>query len=164
MIPTRHLQRVPFGNFIGLTRDENSFFALYLADKSVETILPAAVSRTPDPNKPSNTPAEHYCRTLDYCGHTDWYLPVFNELVLVRHSGIKFNTDYILNETNYRYAALFTYPEYTTAITFYSGSNRAENVLGFRVLPFDKPRYTFWTPTTPKPVRPVRREVVVQLA
>ena len=97
MIPTRIGQKNEGGYFAGLNRIQNCVYAILVAPKSTEhTNLEFKTHRGTTPGILSvndgmaNTlamddklhPAAQYCRSLNVCGHTDYYLPSRDELEL----------------------------------------------------------------------------------
>ena len=97
MIPTRIGQKNEGGYFTGLNRIQNCVYAILVAPKSTEhTNLEFKTHRGTTPGILSvndglkNTlamddklhPAAQYCRSLNVCGHTDYYLPSRDELEL----------------------------------------------------------------------------------
>ena len=97
MIPTRIGQKIEGGHFAGVNRIQNCVYAILVAPKSTEhTRLRFKIHNSSTPGILSvndgiaNTlamddklhPAAQYCRSLNVCGHTDYYLPSRDELEL----------------------------------------------------------------------------------
>ena len=97
MIPTRIGQKIEGGHFAGVNRIQNCVYAILVAPKTTEhkriqfkthnSITPGILSVN---DGMANTlamddklhPAAQYCRSLNVCGHTDYYLPSRDELEL----------------------------------------------------------------------------------
>ena len=97
MIPTRIGQKIEGGYFTGFNRIQNCVYAILVAPKCTEkTHLQFKTQNTSTPGTLSvndgmentlamdnNThPAAQHCRSLNVCGHTDYYLPSRDELEL----------------------------------------------------------------------------------
>ena len=96
MIPTRIGQKNEGGYFAGLNRIQNCVYAILVAPKSTEGSIRFKTQGSSTPGIRSvndgwsNTnlmndishPAAQYCRSLNVCGHADYYLPSRDELEL----------------------------------------------------------------------------------
>ena len=97
MTPTRIGQKIEGGYFTGFNRIQNCVYAILVAPKSTEhthlrfkthnnsthSILSVNDGLTNTLSMDDTThPAAQYCRSLNVCGHTDYYLPSRDELEL----------------------------------------------------------------------------------
>ena len=95
MTPTRIGQKIEGGYFTGFNRIQNCVYAILVAPKSTEhthlrfkthnnsthSILSVNDGLTNTLSMDDTThPAAQYCRSLNVCGHTDYYLPSRDEL------------------------------------------------------------------------------------
>ena len=97
MIPTRIGQKIEGGHFTGFNRIRTQVYAILVAPKSTEhkdLQFKTQLNSTPGilsvndglantlAMEDNTHPAAQYCRSLNVCGHSDYYLPSRDELEL----------------------------------------------------------------------------------